>query len=850
MTDSLVKSHARKSVASIIALAVLLPGCGKDASTGNSLPVSSDAPAVDSPDAAVVNSAAPAEKNADAASQTDVAHENTQLPDSRLPIIGEFPATLFVDHEGDSVGRRDLHGSICLAQVFAKETEGTDEQRSKTLKALSEKLASNSRWKYTLIVNLLDDAAAAKGMLEERYNKGDKDPDDHWLYWAAVDEPKGELMTLTDKVLLIDPVGRLRGAFDLEAPDAVGALEEAIEQLWKEQVPFLQEVLQTTWMEARRNAQMEQQDQIPVQHDFQYRDVRKKSGIRFLHQIVDDAGSDYKGVHYDHGNGVTIADVDADGLTDIYFVNQLGKNELYRSRGDGTFEDITSAAGVEVGDRVCVAASFVDIDNDGDADLYVTAVRKGNLLFLNDGNGHFTDATDGSGLGYEGHSSGAVFFDFDKDGLLDLFLCNVGKYTTEETGRGGYYVGFKDAFSGHLKPERTESSRLYRNTDGHTFEDVTEEFGLQEGSWTGDAAVFDANNDGWPDLYALDMQGNDEYFENQEGKSFVRKSREIFPKTPWGAMGVAIADFDNDLDLDLFITDMHSDMSKDILADIRSEVSLNTFFFEEKDKATMKLPESLLKSEGASVYGNAFFRNDGEGVFTEISAQYNAENYWPWGLSSGDLNADGLEDAFVTSSMNYPYRYGINSVMLNDGQRFHDAEFVLGVEPRSGGRTAQPWIQVDCEEAEGTLMEKVVAGRKGEVTVWGALGSRSSVLLDIDNDGDLDVITNEFNDVPLVLESDLAQRHTINYVKIKLTGKSSNRNGVGALLTIHAAEIKLLRLYDGKVGYLSQGIPNMYVGLGDVTQVDSIDIVWPSGSQQTVNGPWASGKTIVLIEDE
>jgi hypothetical protein len=147
-------------------------------------------------------------------------------------------------------------------------------------------------------------------------------------------------------------------------------------------------------------------------------------------------------------------------------------------------------------------------------------------------------------------------------------------------------------------------------------------------------------------------------------------------------------------------------------------------------------------------------------------------------------------------------------------------------------------------------MEKVVAGQQGEVTVWGSLGSRSSVFLDIDNDGDLDVITSEFNDVPLVLESDLAQRHTINYVKVRLTGKSSNRNGVGALLTIHAGEKNLLRLYDGKVGYLAQGIPKMYVGLGDVTQVDSIDIVWPSGNRQTLNGPWATGETIVLAEDD
>ena len=275
---------------------------------------------------------------------------------------------------------------------------------------------------------------------------------------------------------------------------------------------------------------------------------------------------------------------------------------------------------------------------------------------------------------------------------------------------------------------------------------------------------------------------------------------------------------------------------------------MSTFYLEEKDKATMKLPESLLKSEGASIYGNAFFRNDGSGGFTEASSDVNAENYWPWGLSTGDLNADGFEDAFVTSSMNYPFRYGVNSLLLNDGSRFHDAEFIVGAEPRTGGRTAQPWFQIDCDDSDGELMKKVTAGRKGEITVWGALGSRASVLFDIDNDGDLDIVTNEFNDVPMVLESDLAQRHDINFVKVILTGTISNRNAVGSQVTVSTAAGDKLCLYDGKVGYLSQGIPELYVGLGTATEVQSISVLWPSGELELFNGPWDSGSTIALTE--
>ena len=204
-----------------------------------------------------------------------------------------------------------------------------------------------------------------------------------------------------------------------------------------------------------------------------------ESGISFRHRIVDDAGKTYKAAHYDHGNGIAIADVDGDGLSDVYFVNQVGGNQLWKNVGGGRFQDITASAGVAVAGKVGVSASFADIDNDGDADLYVTTVRAGNLLFENDGQGRFRDISAASGLGYIGHSSGAVFFDYDRDGRLDLFLVNVGRYTTNTVAGDGYkyYVAFEDAFAGHLKPERAERSILYRNEGGNRFVDVSKRGG-------------------------------------------------------------------------------------------------------------------------------------------------------------------------------------------------------------------------------------------------------------------------------------------------------------------------------------------------------------------------------------
>src|SRR4249919_521698 len=190
------------------------------------------------------------------------------------------------------------------------------------------------------------------------------------------------------------------------------------------QVRFPDPDIGVTTLNARARAQRASVDRFKVVYDFQFTDRVKESGITFVHRVVD-----------------------GDGLPDIYFTNQIGGNQLWKNLGGGRFADVTKDAGVALADRISVTASFADVDNDGDEDLFVTTVRGGNVLFLNDGKGHFRDVSKQSGLDY------------------------VGKYTTDEKGRGGYYVGFADAFSGHLMPERAERSRLYRNLGGGHFAD-------------------------------------------------------------------------------------------------------------------------------------------------------------------------------------------------------------------------------------------------------------------------------------------------------------------------------------------------------------------------------------------
>ena len=251
------------------------------------------------------------------------------------------------------------------------------------------------------------------------------------------------------------------------------------------------------------------------------------------------------------------------------------------------------------------------------------------------------------------------------------------------------------------------------------------------------------------------MQGHDELWRNLGNGKFELTGRRVFPYTPWGAMGVKVLDWNGDGKLDLYVTDMHTDMSGTLEPGTEKK---------KHDPATM-FPFSFLGTDGHHVLGNALFTNEGGGKFTEQSDLANVENGWPWGPSAADLNADGYPDLFVASGMNYPFRYSGNSVMLNEGgKKFADAEYVLGVEPRA--HLAQPWFQLDCDSPRDSPQDicrgenqPVMIGdpdrpksapRHGLVTVWASRASRSAAIFDLDGDGDLDVVTCDYNDFPQV----------------------------------------------------------------------------------------------------
>lgn len=811
------------------------------------------------------------------------ASANTRTTDAANPssdplVMHDVPAFKLIDQTGAEFGSEELKGQVWIANFMFTRCQATCPRQTAKFADLQRRVA---RWPDRQRVRLISFTVDPENDTVERlkdYSEQHQADAGHWKFLTG---SRQDLWTLskdgfklpvttsaTDRsspithsplFALVDQQGRIRGFYDglsengfkklltslrtvLSAPSANA--DETIH------IPMPKDLFDTDWLDEKQASQLATADSLAVFHDFTFTDRVEASGIRFVNRACADSARDFKKNHYDHANGVAVADVDGDNLPDAFFTNQVGGNELWRNVGGGRFENITVPAGVALADRLCVSASFADTDNDGDPDLFVTTTRHGNVLFENQGQGRFVDITERSGLGYVGHSSTGEFFDYDRDGRLDLLVTNVGHFTTEVVGYSGdreqrefpYYVGREEAFVGHMFPDRYEQSRLYHNEGENRFHDVTDESGLSEPIWNGDATPLDANEDGWIDLYLANMQGEDQYYQNIDGKRFERRSRQVFPSPVWGGMCVKSFDWNNDGRQDLIITNMHADMWSPARTIIGAQ---------EKQKTPRdKFPESYLRSDPATqlVLGNGLYEKKNAGAFEEVSDRVNAENYWPWGHSAGDLNADGFQDLFLASSMNLPFRYQTNAVLLNDqGKTFVDAEFILGVEPRAQGRLFTPWFELDGSGRDAG--HQLARGHKGRAVIWAALGSRSSVLFDLDQDGDLDIVTSDFNSPPQILVSNLSERNPdLHFVTIELQGTRSNRDGLGSKVQVTADGRTYTQVYDGQSGYLSQSSMPLYFGLGTAGTIEKIVVDWPSGTRQELSGPRPVNQRIVIAE--
>ncbi len=563
-----------------------------------------------------------------------------------------------------------------------------------------------------------------------------------------------------------------------------------------------------------------------------FRESAAEAGLTWrMHFLPLEQGENFRINLYDHGCGLAVGDFDGDGREDVYFCNQLGPNALYRNKGDGTFEEVAAKAGVALGDRVCVAATFVDYDNDGRPDLFVTSTRGGNVLFHNLGNGKFEDVTRKAGLTHVGHSQTAVFFDYDNDGYLDLFLTNTADWTTDRydpgtpayAGKGDIGPGGSD--NGAIILSRKEHNVLYHNNGDGTFTDVTAKAGLAGRGWAGDAVAFDYDGDGRLDLFVTCMFGRCQLYHNNGDGTFTDVTLAVLGRTPWGALGAHPFDFNNDGRLGLYVVDMHSDMwtGPDFahrtlpLAKKYEKKKFRSLYGPDAEEKPWLLDEQRQLGRDVGfrteevLFGNACYRNDGGGKFTEVSDRAGLETFWPWGIATGDFDNDGHEDVFVTAGMGYPFYYWPNSLLMNNGDgTFREWALESGVEP----------------PPRGLYQPERIHGQAA------ARSSRCAATADFDGDGRLEVVVNNFNDQPYYFRNVGPRR---NYVAFRLRGTRSNRDAVGAVVRLYRGKEVLTRQVNAACGYLSQSSRTLHFGLGDRPDIDRVEITWPSGLRQRLD---------------
>jgi hypothetical protein len=554
-----------------------------------------------------------------------------------------------------------------------------------------------------------------------------------------------------------------------------------------------------------------------------FRDEAPEAGIAFrMNFLPGEQGERFKINLYDHGCGVAVADFDGDGWDDLYFLNQLGPNTLYRNRGDGTFQDVTAAAGpVALDDRVCVGAAFGDYDNDGDQDLYVTSVRGGNVLFQNSGEGRFQDVTESAGVALVAHSQTAAFVDFDNDQDLDLLVTNTARWTTEEFNEAdGYFSGATDLVSLMASPK--ERNAAYRNNGDGTFTEATDELGLAGQGWGGDVAAFDYDDDGWLDILVTNMFGLSQLYRNDHGAAFHDVTSQTLRRTSFGAIGAKAFDIGNDGRLDLFLVDMHSDMWVPYARNLstvdesqKHDRFLGPSVEEDLNQAlTEERMVDLLKIDYATtIFGNTLFKSVGQGQFEEVSDRANLETFWPWGLATGDFDNDGFEDVFIPSGMGYPFRAWPNRLMMNRGdETFAVRSREAGIEP----------------PRDGPLLPHKIGGQEAPRS------SRCAATADFDGDGRLDLVVSNFNDRPYYFRNHFPRK---NYVAFRLAGTRGNRDAVGALVRLHLDREVMVRQVQAAGGYLSQSSKTLHFGLGTRSRIDRAEVRWPSGQMQTLEGP-------------
>ncbi len=542
-----------------------------------------------------------------------------------------------------------------------------------------------------------------------------------------------------------------------------------------------------------------------------------QTGISFRNDLVyTEKINPYTFRNFYNGAGVAIGDINQDSLPDVFFAGNQQSNRLYLNTSELNFEDITDKAGLNSEGSWTTGVSMADVNGDGLLDIYVCksgpmqGERRHNELFINNGDLTFTEKSKEYGLDAIGLSQHAVFFDYDKDGDLDMYLLS----------NSGRSVGLNDLRLGQREIRDPEGgNKLFRN-EGNRFSDVSQEAGIY-GSAIGyglGVTVADLNQDGWPDLYVSnDFFERDYLYLNQKNGTFREILPQAMPEISMGSMGADIADLDNDLWPDVIVTEM---LPKD-LARVKSKTP-----FEEWDK---------FQANQTAGYHRQFTRNtlqrhlgihpqDSTPIFAEVGRWAGVEaTDWSWGALIFDADLDGKKDIFMANGIvkdltdfDFVDFYANNQGKID--QYRQDSILITKMIDKFPSVPQQNYFFKN----KGSLQFENIAPSQGLDQLTFSTGSAYA---DLDNDGDLDLVVNNLNERAFVYQNNSNPGTTTNYLSLDLG------NAFGAKVRLYTGGESQIQEFQPVKGYMSSVDPRLNFGLGKYPQIDSVLIDWPTGKR-------------------